>query len=114
MKNRADSLQNNRKKLTEIIENKQQTEKDGKVAARRGFFFYMAVGGASVASVIGLGKFADTVIPENIAQEAYRKDVLVGDRVLAEKEYVLMTEQEKQELVRMFVDNYKKETTADS
>ncbi len=41
-------------------------------------------------------------------QEAYLRDVVAGDRVLKEREYVLMSEEEKRRLIAFFETNYRK------
>ncbi len=41
-------------------------------------------------------------------QKAYLRDILAGDRVLREREYVLMSDDEKRRLLAFFEANYRK------
>lgn len=75
-------------------------------ASRRGFFRKAAMGAASVSGAAGLAKVAVDSVPQPDMKEFYTKDAHAGEDELLEREYVLMSEREKSEMVQSFVDNY--------
>jgi len=75
-------------------------------AARRGFFRKAAVGAVSITGTAGLAKVVVDSVPKPSQRERYRKDHLAGEQELMQREYVLMSDREKADMVRMFVDNY--------
>lgn len=75
-------------------------------AARRGFFKQAAAGVVSISGTAGLAKVVVDSVPKPSQRERYRKDHLAGEQELMQREYVLMSEQEKAEMVRMFIDNH--------
>lgn len=77
--------------------------------SRRNFFKKALIAGAVVTAGGAAAKKIVTSLPKGDAQEAYLKDVLPGDSVMAQREYVVMTKGEKEELVKALVENYKKE-----
>lgn len=82
---------------------------DGEVSSRRGFFKKLMIGGATVTVAGGTVKVADSVIASEFdAQQAYLDDVTPGDKIIAEREHVLMTRKEKQDMLKMFLGNYQK------
>ena len=82
---------------------------DDNALSRRGFFKKLMVGGATVTVAGGTVKVADSVVaPELDAQKAYIDDVTPGDKIIAEREHVLMTKKEKQDMLKMFLGNYQK------
>lgn len=88
--------------------------KDKGRLSRRGLFKKMMYGGAAVGAVGGTAKVADSLVTEIEAeaetnlQRAYKIDVAPGDKIIAEREHVLMSKEEKESMVEMFVDNYEK------
>ena len=77
---------------------------------RRGLFAKAAVGAVSVSGTAGLAKVVvDTVAVPDL-QDLYNKDHLAGERELKQREYVLMTDREKRDLVQSFVDRYQDES----
>lgn len=86
--------------------NRERDERQAGIS-RRGFIKHTAVGGIAVAYTVGVGKFVASIVPDDASQKAYLKDVLPGDRVMMEREYVLMTEREKKQIVQMFIEDYK-------
>jgi len=75
-------------------------------ASRRGFFAKAAIGAVSVSGTAGLAKVVVDSVPEPDTTELYRKDGLAGEQELLERDYVLMSDQEKEDMVQQFVDDY--------
>ncbi|MEN8214454.1 MAG: hypothetical protein ABFR19_08840 [Pseudomonadota bacterium] len=82
-------------------------QEDAARAARRGFFRKAALGAASVSGAAGLAKAVVDSAPQPNLKELYTKDAHAGEKELLEREYVLMSEQEKMDMVQTFVDDYK-------
>lgn len=76
--------------------------------SRRGFIKKALISAVAVTATAGLAKKTASLIPEGNLQDKYLDDVLPGDKILAKREYVLMTKEEKEELIKTFADNYKK------
>jgi len=74
--------------------------------ARRSFFAKAAVGAVSVSGAAGLAKAVVDSMPEPELHDHYRKDSLAGEQELRERDYVLMSDREKEDMVQQFVDNY--------
>lgn len=74
---------------------------------RRGFFTKAAVGAVSLSGTAGLAKVVVDSAPEPDLGSLYRKDHLAGEQELAEREYVLMSPSEKEDMVQQFIDNYR-------
>jgi len=74
--------------------------------SRRDFFRKAAVGAVAVTGTAELAKVTASSLADEDARTLYEKDIAAGDRVLVEREYVLMSDQEKDEMVQGFVDNY--------
>ena len=87
-------------------QNQRETQEDALRASRRGFFRKAALGAASVSGAAGLAKVVVDSVPHPDQKELYTKDAHAGEQELVEREYVLMSEQEKREMVQTFVDNY--------
>lgn len=75
-------------------------------AARRGFFKKAAVGAVSITGTAGLAKVVVDSVPPPDLRDLYAKDGLAGVKELKQREYVLMSDQEKEDMVQSFVDNY--------
>lgn len=75
---------------------------------RRGFFAKAAVGAVSISGTAGLAKVVADSVAEPDMQDLYRKDQLAGEHELSKREYVLMSDEEKTNMVRQLVDNYEK------
>ena len=84
---------------------------DSEVAARREFCKKMAFGGVALTAAGGAVKYADSMMPNVDPQAAYRKDVDPGDEVIAQREHVLMSQEEKENMVQMLIDNYENNKT---
>ena len=87
-----------------------EINQDAAALSRRGLFKKLIYGGTAVGAAAGVAKVADSALTEAEAdaQKAYAKDVTPGDRVIAEREHVLMSGEEKESMVDMFVENYEK------
>jgi hypothetical protein len=75
-------------------------------ATRRGFFTKAAVGAVSITGTVGLAKVVVDSVPIPDLQVLYTKDGTAGEQELLQREYVLMSDQEKEDMVQVFVDNY--------
>jgi hypothetical protein len=83
-----------------------RAEKVEKVS-RRDFFKKTAVGTVALTGTAELARVTASSIPDDTAQQLYGKDILAGARVLKEREYVVMSDQEKEEMIQGFVDDYR-------
>ena len=75
---------------------------------RRNFLKKAALGGLAVASTAGIAKKVVDVTSKVDVRKAYLNDVLPGDKVWKKRKYVTMTEAEKNQMVQMFAEDYKK------
>ena len=75
--------------------------------SRRGFFKRAAVGGVAITGTAGLAKLTISALPNQNPQELYDNDVRRGNRVLAQRTYVEMTDQEKEEMVQELITRHK-------
>lgn len=83
---------------------------DNKAAAptsRRGFLSKAIVAGVAVTATAGLAKKTSEVLLKEDFQKAYLNDVLSGDSVLASRQYVLMSKEEKAELLKRLFQFHK-------
>lgn len=76
--------------------------------ARRGFFAKATVGAVAISGTAGLAKVVGDSVARPDLQDLYRKDQFTGEQELSEREYVLMSDDEKTDMVRQFADNYDK------
>lgn len=79
-------------------------------SSRRGFFTKAAVGAVSISGTAGLAKVVVDGMARPDLSDKYRKDSIAGEQELSEREYVLMTDQEKKEMVQQFIIDYHNET----
>ncbi|MBI5048768.1 MAG: hypothetical protein HZB54_07470 [Deltaproteobacteria bacterium] len=79
------------------------------LAARRAFIKQAVVGGIAVSSVAWLAKAVVATISENTPDMANLKDNLKQERIMLNKEYAVMSKQEKEELVQIFINSYKEQ-----
>lgn len=86
-------------------------EKDGKAlsgidnkarvrTSRRGFLTKAVVAGVAVAATAGLAKKTGDLLFKEDHRKAYLDDVLPGDNELASRQYVVMTKEEKKDLLK--------------
>jgi len=80
------------------------------LSKRRGFLRKAAIGTVSVSGTAGMAKVVvdSTLRPD--WQAAYLKDAHSGVQTLLEREYVVMSEQEKAEMLQIFIDSYPNQT----
>lgn len=79
-------------------------------ATRRGFFKKAAVGLGSVTATAGLSKVVVDSVAKPDMKDQYVKDSIAGEQELMDREYVAMSHQEKQEMLQMFISDYKKKS----
>lgn len=89
------------------VRNRGPEQEDAVRAARRGFFRKAAIGAASVSGTAGLAKVVVDSVPQPNLKELYTKDAHAGEKELLEREYVLMSEEEKRDMVQTFIDDYR-------
>lgn len=75
-------------------------------SARRSFFKKAAVGAVSLTTAAGLAKVVVDSAPQTSLQDSYIKGSQAGEDELMKREYVLMSDQEKAEMVQTFINNY--------
>ncbi len=78
--------------------------------ARRQFFKRTAIGAASATGTAGLAKMVVDSAPQPDMKEFYAKDSLAGEQELMKREYVLMSDKEKSDMVQTFIDNSSKQS----
>lgn len=76
--------------------------------ARRGFFAKATVGAVALSGTAGLAKVVGDSVARPDLQDLYKKDHFTGEQELSEREYVLMSDDEKNDMVQQLVDNYEK------
>lgn len=89
-----------------VAKDSRTTQDESVRAARRGFFKRAAVGAVSVTGTAGLAKVAVDSIPQPNMQDKYIQDSLAGEQELKAREYILMSDQEKSDMVQSFIDHY--------
>ena len=87
---------------TAAIENKAAAP-----TSRRSFLSKAIIAGVAVTATAGIAKKTSEVLLREDFQKAYLKDVLGGDGVLASRQYVLMSKQEKAELLKRLFQFHK-------
>lgn len=95
-----------RKKENTPMQDKKEEKKQN--SSRRGFLKKAVISGVAIAATATLAKKAAQLIPDETPQRAYSEDMATGDIELSKREYVVMTGNEKDELVRAFTENYRK------
>ena len=78
---------------------------------RRWFFKGVATAGVAVASVAGLGAAIRGRKTDVDYQAAYDRDVVPGDKILQQNGFEEIDQQEKNEMVQMFIDDYENKKT---
>ncbi len=92
---------------------KQESDNGRVDATRRGFFTRAAVGAVSVSGAAGLAKAVVDAAPEPDLKDQYVKDGLVGEQELMGREYVVMSDQEKSDMVQSFIVSHSEQTGSD-
>ncbi len=73
---------------------------------RRSFFKRAAIGAVAITGTAGAAKAVIDSVPKSNLQERYTKDGLTGEEDLKSREYVLMSEQEKKEMLDSFIKGH--------
>ena len=79
--------------------------------ARRLFFKGMATAGVAIASIAGLGAAMRGGKTDRDYQAAYDRDVVPGDKILRQNGFEEIAQQEKDEMLQMFIDDYENKKT---
>jgi hypothetical protein len=79
----------------------------GKETSRRRFLKKTAIGGAAVVVTAGVAKKVVDLAFELDSKDSDKQYMSKGDRALSERQYVEMSQAEKNSQVKMFIDNYK-------
>ncbi|MES9859983.1 MAG: hypothetical protein ABW157_09470 [Candidatus Thiodiazotropha sp. LLP2] len=86
----------------------QQQDTQNKVSdidnTRRRFFKRTAIGAVTVTSTAGIAKTIVDSIPKPNLKNSYIKDAVSGENELKQRKFVLMSVQEKEEMVQSFID----------
>ena len=82
------------------------TNLDEPPQTRRWFFRGIATAGVAIASIAGLGAAIRGGKTDMDYQAAYDRDVVPGDKILQQNGFEEIDQQEKDEIVQMFVDDY--------
>jgi len=77
-----------------------------KHSSRRGFLKKALIATVAVAATGKVAKKTASLITESDHQKEYLGDVIPGDREMARREYVLMSDAEKRELVQRLQKDY--------
>ena len=83
-------------------------EKANNCTSRRQFVKKALVSSVALTSTGVLANKVASLVPDNSSQKSYLNDVLPGDRVMMNREFVMMTDEEKKMMIGRFVKNYKK------
>ncbi len=92
-------------KKPEVIKSVAKSVSEG--VTRRGFLKNAAVATTVVAASAAVTKTISTIIPKQNFQKKYADDILAGDKALSEREYVVMSDEEKKDIVKQFESSYK-------
>ncbi|WKZ33105.1 MAG: hypothetical protein QY316_01465 [Thermodesulfobacteriota bacterium] len=75
--------------------------------SRRGFLSKAVVAGVAVAATAGIAKKTGDLIFKEDHQKAYLDDLSQGDSVLASRQYVVMTKEEKKDFLKRLFEFHK-------
>tara|TARA_Y100000310_G_scaffold237557_1_gene240838 strand:- start:153 stop:446 length:294 start_codon:yes stop_codon:yes gene_type:complete len=84
---------------------------DEPLQARRWFFKGNATAGVAITSIAGLGAAIRRGKTDRDYQAAYDRDVVPGDKILQQNGFEEIDQQEKNEMVQMFIDDYENKKT---
>ncbi len=79
--------------------------------ARRLFFKGVATAGVAVASVGAFASQLRSGKAEMDYQAAYDRDVIPGDKILQDNGFEEIGQQEKEDMLQMFIDDYENKKT---
>ncbi|MDO8445177.1 MAG: hypothetical protein Q7T53_03575 [Deltaproteobacteria bacterium] len=80
--------------------------KNGTDFSRRAFIKKTLLIGVAVASTAAVAKKVASVTPRQDLRGAYLNDEIQQDKVMKGKEYVVMSKEEKEQMLQMFVKEY--------
>lgn len=83
--------------------------KDDKSLTRRTFIKTAVIGTAVATSSAGLSKIITSAAPEGMRPRMHTNDDIQQEKVMLGKEYVLMTEEEKKQMLQMLIKDYKEQ-----
>jgi len=84
------------------------TNQDEPSKSRRLFFKGAATAGVALASIGGMAAALRNGKTKIVYQVAYDKDVIPGDNILQQNGFEEIGQEEKEEMVQMFIDDYDK------
>lgn len=87
----------------------EEIKKEGVDHSKRAFLTKALIGGVAVVSTAAIAKKVVSSSSVKDVKGAYLKDEQMQDRVMKDKQYVLMTSEEKEQMVQMFVSDYYKQ-----
>ncbi|MCP3687648.1 MAG: hypothetical protein GY784_04465 [Gammaproteobacteria bacterium] len=79
--------------------------------ARRMFFKGVATAGVAVASATAFASQLRSDKTEMDYQAAYDRDVIPGDTILQKNGFEEISQQEKEDMLQMFIDDYENKNT---
>jgi len=79
-------------------------------ATRRNFFKKAAFGAASISGTAGVATAVVDSMPKPDIKEQYKKDAVTGEQELLQREYVVMSDEEKEVMVQSLIDSYPDQT----
>ncbi|MBI5286499.1 MAG: hypothetical protein HY878_02775 [Deltaproteobacteria bacterium] len=74
--------------------------------SKRTFIKQTLIGGAAIASSAGLSKLIISTAVPLYPQWMYMNDLTAADMILMQRQYVVMSKEEKDQMIRMFIENY--------
>lgn len=80
--------------------------REGMDFSKRAFIKTVLIGGVAVAAGAVISKKISSNIPKNNLASAYVDDELQQDKVMKDKEFVVMSKEEKDRMVQMFESEY--------
>lgn len=90
-----------------VPSNERAVEVDGEVClSKRRMFSRVVVSAASITGTAGVAKVVVDSMPKPDLKEKYVQDALSGERELRQREFVEMSDEEKSNMVKRFVDSY--------
>lgn len=84
-----------------------EVKKEGIDYSRRAFMKKALLTGIAVATTAAITKKVVEAVPKHDLRDAYLNDDLQQDKVMKDKKYVLMTTEEKEQLVQTLVSEYR-------
>jgi len=83
--------------------------KDDKSLTRRTFIKTAVIGAVVATSSAGFSKIITSAVPEGMQPRMHRNDDIQQEKVMMGKEYILMTKEEKEEMLQMLIRGYKEQ-----